>query len=119
MPFADALPHTLQHSLIEAAIVFWIVFSLGMLAYRFAMSGVTKLTTARDASGVEGKIVEALRTPLRMWVPLVALLAALRDLNALALPALVQMLCLYVLLGLIVVSFTMAATRITVIIFAQ
>jgi small-conductance mechanosensitive channel len=118
MPFADPLPHTLQHSLIEAAVVFWVVFSLGMLAYRFTMSGVAKLT-ARDASGIEGRVVEALRTPLRMWVPLVAVLAALRDLNTQAMPALVELLFVYLAVGLIVVSFTMAATRITVILLGQ
>jgi small-conductance mechanosensitive channel len=114
MPFADPLPHTIQHTIVEAGVIFAIVLALGLAAYRFMLQGVTKLTE-RDQSGLEGRFVKALQTPLRMWVLLVALLAALRDLHTLALPALVQMLILYSLLGLIVVSFTMAANRITVI----
>ena len=113
----DSLPHSLQHTPLEAAILFAVALALGMVLYRFLLRGVKQLVT-RDESGLQGRIIEALRVPLLMWILLVALLVALRDLDANSLPRLLQALLLYTLLGLIVVSFTMAATRLTILVLS-
>lgn len=110
--FTDPLPHNLKHTPIEALIVLAFALAGGFLLYRFLISGVTRLVT-RDHTGLQAKFIDALRAPLIMWILLVALLFALRDLNESTIPALVQELLYFVVLGLIVVSFTMAATRVT------
>jgi small-conductance mechanosensitive channel len=113
--FSEALPRGYQHTPFEALIVFAIALLIGFLVYRFVLHGAARLGT-HDASGMQGKFIEALRLPLAMWVLLVALLAALRDLNFNSVPALVRVLLSYALLGLIVVSFTMAAARVTILV---
>ena len=115
--FRDALPHSWQNSPLEAAIVFAIALLAGYLVYRFLMRGVSRLAT-HDGSGMQGRFIEALRVPLLMWILLVALLLALRNLNVNSIPALLQALLVYALLGLIVVSFTMAAARITILVLS-
>jgi small-conductance mechanosensitive channel len=115
--FSEALPRGYQHTPIEAAILFASALLIGYLVYRFVLQGAARLG-AHDSSGLQAKFVEALRLPLAMWVLLVALLAALRDLNFNAVPALLRVLLSYVLLGLIVVSFTMASARITILVLS-
>ena len=115
--FSDALPPSLKHTPYEALIVFAVALAAGLLLYRFLLSGASRLMT-HDASGLQAKFVEALRVPLMMWILLVALLLAVRNLNTIAVPVLLQELLVCVLLGLLVVSFTMAATRVTTLILS-
>lgn len=110
--FSDPIPHRFQNSPIEAAIVFAVAIVLGLVVYRFLTRGVARLVPSEHAA-VEAKLVEALRTPMMLWILLVALLLAFRDLSPASMPALAQAALLYGLLGLIVVSFTMTATRLT------
>ena len=64
-------------------------------------------------------MVEALRTPLRMWIVLIALLGSVKNLDLTALRPLEQVLFLDALAGLIVISFTMATTRLTIILLER
>lgn len=114
---SDALPRGHMHTPIEALIIFAVALALGFLVYRFVLHGAARIAT-HDGSGLQGKFIEALRPPLVMWILLVALLAGLRDLNFSTVPDLVRALLSYVLLGLIVVSFTMAASRLTILVLS-
>ena len=114
---SDPLPHAFKHTPYEALIVFGFALGGGFLLYRFLLSGVTRLV-ARDQSGLQVKFIEALRVPLIMWILLVAMLLGLRDLNTSSVPVLLQELLFYTLLGLIVVSFTMAAARVTTLVLS-
>lgn len=115
--FSDSLPHSIKHTPYEALIVLAFALIAGSLLYRFLLSGVTRLVT-RDQSGLQAKFIEALRAPLIMWIVLVALLFALRDLNFTSIPVLLQEFLWFTLVGLIVVSFTMAAARVTTLILS-
>ena len=115
--FSDQLPVSLKHTPYEALIIFAFALLLGFLLYRFLLSGAARLVT-HDSSGLQAKFIEALRAPLMMWFLLLALILALRELNANAVPLLVQDLLRFTLMGLIVVSFTMAAARVTTLILS-
>lgn len=115
--FSDPLPHSLKHTPYEALIVFAFALAGGFLLYRFLVSGVGRLVK-QDQSGLQVRFIEALRAPLIMWIVLVALLLALRDLNTNTVPVLLLDLLSYALIGLIVVSFTMAAARCTTLILS-
>lgn len=115
--FSDALPHSIKHTPYEALIVFAFALACGFLLYRFLLSGATRLVT-RDQSGLQGKFIDALRAPLIMWILLVALLLALRELNTNSIPALLLELLYFTLVGLIVVSFTLAASRVTILVLS-
>ena len=114
---SDRIPHAFQHTPVEALIIFAFTLGLGFLFYRFLLSGAARITT-RDQSGLQAKFIEALRVPLIMWILLVALLFSVRDLNTTAIPVLAQELLYFTLLGLIVVSFTMAVARVTIFILS-
>ena len=116
--FSDALPNHLKHTPYEALIVFLFALAAGLLVYRFLLSGATRLLT-RDRSGLQGKFIEALRAPLVMWIVLVALMFALRGLNAATVPVLLQELLSFLLFTLIVVSFTLASGRVTILILSS
>ena len=115
--FSDPLSHSFKHTPYEALIVFAFALAGGFMLYRFLLSGVTRLVT-RDQSGPQAKFIDALRAPLIMWILLVAMLLGLRDLNTVLVPALLLEVLFYVVLGLIVVSFTMAAARVTTLILS-
>jgi small-conductance mechanosensitive channel len=116
--FRAAIPHAMQNSPLEAAIVFAVALLAGFLVYRFLMRGVSKLA-GHDGTGMQARFIEALRVPLLMWILLVALLLAVRDLNVSSVPVLLQALLVYSLIGLIVVSFTMAAARVTTLVLSS
>ena len=113
----DPFPHSFKHTPVEALIFFCFALAGGFLLYRFLMSGVARLVN-RDQPGLQGKFIEALRVPLILWILLVALLLPLRDLNTSSVPVLLQELLLFILLALIVVSFTLAAARVTILILS-
>ncbi len=115
--FSDALPHSFKHTPLEALIIFAFALAAGFLIYQFLLSGAARLVT-KDQSGLQAKFIDALRTPLMMWIVLIALLFAVRDLNTTNVPVLLQELLVYTLLGLIVISFTMAAARVTTLVLS-
>ncbi|WP_321473415.1 mechanosensitive ion channel family protein [uncultured Paludibaculum sp.] len=85
--------------------IFWLVKDLVLRMMRRA--------AARTETRIDDEVVSALAWPLRFWTILAALIVAVRDLDERDLPKSFQELISGVMIVLVAVSFTMAASRVS------